>query len=130
MDSSYFTTTTRKLLPPAFRFHRCLIVQFRFQVLSLISGPRSFPGGTPVPAMGYPSPAGEGYTSPSRRSILVGGTPCLGLGYPLAWTGVPPSWDLRQYRRASTCYAASGTPLAVTQEDFLVCCQITFCRQV
>ena len=46
----------------------------------------------------------------------------LGLGTPPP----PPSQDwrvpppLRQNSRASTCYAAGGMPLAVTQEDYLV----------
>ena len=38
-----------------------------------------------------------------------------GLGYP-----PPPPPRQKQNSRASTCYAAGGTPLGVTQEDFLV----------
>ena len=42
--------------------------------------------------------------------------PRPGQGYPRAGSGVPP----RQKSRASTCYAADGMPLGVTQEDFFV----------
>ena len=65
------------------------------QVLSQVSGPRSFLGGTPSPRF-FP------------RSLLPVPFPA---GVPL-----PP----RQNSRSSTCYAAGGMPLVVTQEDFLV----------
>ena len=102
------------LLPPAsegwgrYCFHRCLSVHIggypsiRFFPLSLVPGP--FWWGTPVPARGNLAP------------------------YP-GWdwgTPPPPSWDWdtsplgRQNSRASTCYAAGGMALAVTQKDFLV----------
>ena len=47
---------------------------------------------------------------------------------PGPFQGVPPSWDWitpfpetpQKNERVSACCAANGTPLAVTQEDFLV----------
>ena len=65
-----------------------------------------------------------GYPS---QAWMVGGHP----GYPqpgLDGGGVPPTtktgWGtpppIKQSSIASTCYAASGMPLAFTQEDFLV----------
>ena len=56
-------------------------------------------GGTPVPARGG---------TPERGTLTAG-------------TGVlPPFTPRRQNSRASTCYAAGGMSLAVTQEDFLM----------
>ena len=76
------------------------------QVISLAPSPRSFPR-VPHLGLGYPLPVGLGY-SPAWTGV----SPLAGTGY--------PTW--RQYRRVSTCYAVGGTPLPVTQEDFLVSC--------
>ena len=47
------------------------------------------------------------------------------IGYPHHdWTGYPPP-PIRQSSIASTCYAASGMPLAFMQEDFLVTLCVT-----
>ena len=99
------------------------------QVLSMVSTPRSFLGGTPVPARGCPRtgvpPSWDRTGVPPARTGVP--SPQLGLEYPPAMAGVPPpppSRDgipPRQNSRASTCHAAGGMPLAVTQEDFLVC---------
>ena len=95
-----------KYLPPAsegwgkYCFHRCVSVHKgtrvpQSQVLSLVSGPRtfpvpgsfpcfwsrSFPGGTPVPAGDTPERIG---VSPAGTGVPLGchwGTPWLGLGY-------------------------------------------------
>ena len=76
---------------------------------------------------GYPSPMffhwslvpGPFHGVPQSQPGGTGtGVPPAGTREPfLGWNWVPP-W--RQYRRASTCYAAGGTPLTATQEDFLV----------
>ena len=102
------------------------------QVISQVSGFRSFPK--------------EGYSSPRffLRSLvpgsLEGGTPVLARrvlqsqpripqsqpgeypSNPLLGLGYPPSG---QSSTASTCYKASGIPLAVRQEDFLVLFKLT-----
>ena len=77
----------------------------QFQILYLVSGPRSFlgvpqyhPGGVPQ------SQLGRGDT-PER------------IGYNPTGTGTPA---LRQNSRTSTCYAADGMRHSATQEDFLV----------
>ena len=96
----------------------------------IVSGPRSFPREYPSPVTGpakgvrgvYPSPVtgptggGGGYSSPVWSLVLPWVYPCP--GYPLPGYGYFPSPPPN--RRASVCYATGGTPLAVTQEDFLV----------
>ena len=64
-------------------------------------------GGTPI--WGTPQPGQDWGTSPAKSAW----------GTPLARTGVPTPLP-RQNSRASTCYTASGMPLAFTQEDFLI----------
>ena len=83
------------------------------QVLSQVTGPRSFLGGGvpqswqgyPLVRMGYPPPPGQVRMGYSR------GQDC------------PPPPPQGQNNRACTCYAAGGMPLAFTQEDclFIVC---------
>ena len=85
------------------------------------------PGSFPGPFQGYPSPGGGGVMQAGGTPVPVEGSyPGLGyllvrtgLGPPPARTGLgyPPS-ETEQQR--STCYAAGGMPLAVTEEDFLV----------
>ena len=101
------------------------------QVLSQVSGPRSFPlGGTPVPGS-FPGPFWGGYPSPGRGvpQSWPGGYLSTGYSPGQDRTGVPlspPPGQVRmgyppgQNSRASTYYAAGGMPLAFTQEDFLV----------
>ena len=71
-------------------------------------------GGYPVIARGDSTPAELGYPPAETRV-----PPGWNWGIPVAETGIPPP-SAPQNRRASTCYATGGTPLAVTQEDFLV----------
>ena len=57
--------------------------------------------------------------------LSIGGTPVpVGEGTPVPDEGIPPPPAGIGYpprdRRANTCYATGGIPLAVTQEDFLV----------
>ena len=108
------------------------------QVLSHVSGPRSFPGGTQVPGFlpdlwsqvpgSLTGPfLGRGY--PSAMSAL--GYPSL-VGVPQSWTGAIPArsgWGAPQHRlvplsgqnsTANTFFAAGVVPLAFTQDDFLV----------
>ena len=113
------------------------------QVLSQVTGPMSFPGGTPVPGS-FPGHWSQ-VTGP--RSFL--GVPHPDQGVPQSWQdgvpplarsrwGTPPTSQVRmgylcpgqdlgppppppeQNNRASTCYATGGMPLAFTQEDCLV----------
>ena len=83
------------------------------QVLSQVSGPRSWLGGTPVPVGGEVSQSQLGRVPQDR------GTPKARTGLRYSQAGLR-SQLLRQNSRASTCYVAGGMPLAVTQEDFLV----------
>ena len=76
-------------------------------------------GTSPIRKMGYPPvqvPGQDwGYHQQDRvpPSAAWGSPPGPG---PRSGQGGTPSWN----RMACTCYAAGGTPLAFTQEDFLV----------
>ena len=107
-----------------------LIFSLCVSVHTSIGGYPILPNGGSPPHqdwIGYPPPSG-----------LDGDTPCLDwmgvlpnwdwMGYPHQdWMGKPPSpiktaWGYpRQEIRRQSSYAAGGMPLAVTQEDFLVC---------
>ena len=94
--------------------------------------PHPGPGrGYPIPGDGVPHPRSDGrYPIPGTPPLCrpgMGVPPCLsrpGLGYPTPsplLDGVPPPLPIRrQSSIASICYGASCTPLAFTQEDFLV----------
>ena len=80
-------------------------------------GTQSQVGGTPVPAARVPQDSGIPL-SRTRGTPIQDGT---GVPPPPVRTGLRyPSPPADQDSRASTCYAAGGMPLAVTQEDFLV----------
>ena len=114
------------LLPPAsegwgkYCFHRCLSTPpggGDTPVLSQVTGPMSFLGGTPVPGS-FPGHWSQVLSTGVPQSWLGGM-----YGVPL-WPGLdgvhpppPPQW---QNSRAITCYAAGGMLLAFTQEDCLV----------
>ena len=68
--------------------------------------PQSQAGDTPVPGGGW-------YTRTGIPTHPGEDWPCQDR------TGVPPSQPGDQDSRSSTCYAAGGMPLAVTQEDLL-----------
>ena len=114
---------------------------FLEEVGATASGPRSFlgegypslwsqvlSGGVPqaMPGQGYPSPPSQDMGTPSPGQHR--GTP-----FPVARVEVPPfparigvcpqpgyRGTPTPDRRANACYAAGGTPLAITQEDCLV----------
>ena len=101
------------------------------QVLSKISGPRFFEGGTQTCGWVLQSWLGGGLPQSWTEQDCGTAPARTGLGYPPPWSGqdwgTPPTQHrtrvtppLSKDRRASTCYAAGGMPLAVTQEDFLI----------
>ena len=124
------------------------------QVLSEVSGPRSFPlsswGRYPSPRF-FPRSLVPGPFSGSTLLLAGGGTPVLpggtpvlrqDWGTPMVRTGVSPGQDWSsplgrtgvphpppplwdRTPRVSNCYAAGGMPLPVTQ-DFLVSLEILF----
>ena len=111
----------------------------QFQVLSQVTGPRSFffEGGLPQSFLGVPqswlgwevypvSPVRSGWGTPNqnRTRFPLGKGPDGVLTQPgkdwgtlSARTGVIPSG---QNSRVNTCYAVGSMPLAFTQEKFLV----------
>ena len=95
-----------RYLPPAYEVRGKVMFHFVCSSTgsSQVSGPRSFLGGTPVPAWGRGCSRGTGVS-------------LVGIVVPLHWTSVSPR---RLNRKPSICYAAGGTPLAVRQEDCLV----------
>ena len=103
-------------------------------VLSQVSGPRAFPRRIPQFCWGRypqswlevcPSPKWEVPQSWGVSKSQEEGTQGLGYpksgqdwGSPLVRTGL--GYSPSQDNRVSTCYAADGMPLPVTQEDFFV----------
>ena len=109
-----------ELLPPVYEVRGKVMFSFCLSVHTgggASSVPGSFPGlWSQVLSGGYPSSSrgpGWDWTPPPQAQNGVPPPPPLGLGYHPA-----PHW--RQNRRANTCYAVGGTPLAVTQEDCLL----------
>ena len=80
------------------------------QVLSQVSGPRSFPRGYPNPGQRVP----QDRVPSDQARTEVPSPPPPGTGVLPARTGP------RQNSRVSTCYVVGGMPLVVTQEHFLV----------
>ena len=84
----------------------------------------------PVEGGGYPIPGPGSRGTPSQVCRWRVPHPRSRWGVPpiQTWDGVPPIQDWmgspplvrRQSSKTSTCYTAGGTPLAFTQEDFLV----------
>ena len=109
------------------------------QVLSQVTGPRSFLGLYPSPAKSQSQvlsqvlsgvvpqsckvPVPGSFPGPfwGCTPVLQSGVPQVRMGYPQPGLGYfPPPFPTRQNSRASTCCTAGVMPLAVTQEDFLV----------